>query len=172
MICEKCLSKQATVHMQQIVNGEKSEAHLCADCAAAQGEMTFTFDNFFQGFLDNFMTQQQTQQPVQVLQCPHCGLTYPQFKSAGRLGCRHCYDTFRAELGTILKNVQASDAHHGKYPKKSGAKLFAEREIESMKAALRKAVENEAFEEAASLRDEIRRLQSGMGGDDSEGGGM
>ena len=164
MICEHCHIKQATVHMQQFVNGEKSEIHLCADCAGAQADIQLSFDNFFQGFLDSFLTQYMkggtAQTPdAQIMQCAGCGLSYPQFKSIGRLGCAQCYDTFRTEMSAIFKNVQGGIVHQGKYPQKSGASLKRQRRIENLKAALSRAIESEAYEEAARLRDDIRALQ-------------
>ena len=34
MICDECKKNDATVHLTNIVNGKKTERHLCADCAA------------------------------------------------------------------------------------------------------------------------------------------
>ena len=172
MICEHCYIKQATVHMQQIVNGEKSEIHLCADCATVQSDSQLSFDHLFQGFLDSFLTQ-HVQGAAQVsarqaVKCAGCGLSYPKFKSIGRLGCAGCYDTFRTELYAIFKNVQSGVVHQGKFPQKFGAPLQRERRLEDLKLALADAIEREAFEEAAQLRDDIRALQKGGGNDDDQ----
>ena len=171
MTCQRCHIKQATVHMQQIVNGEKSEVHLCADCASAQADIQLSFDNFFQGFLNSFLSQQMQSAPSQAasaaaVKCQGCGLSYPQFKSVGRLGCAQCYDTFRRELSAIFKNVQGSGVHQGKFPKNFGAALIRERRVENLKAALARAIANEAYEEAARLRDDIRLLQQESRGDE------
>ena len=34
MLCEKCGKNPATFHYTEVVNGVKSEHHLCAECAA------------------------------------------------------------------------------------------------------------------------------------------
>jgi protein arginine kinase activator len=34
MLCQNCNEKEATVQLTKIVNGEKTELHLCEDCAA------------------------------------------------------------------------------------------------------------------------------------------
>lgn len=35
MLCQNCKKHEATTHIKRIVNGESTEAHLCADCAKA-----------------------------------------------------------------------------------------------------------------------------------------
>ena len=33
MLCDHCKHNEATMHMTSIVNNQKTEQHLCADCA-------------------------------------------------------------------------------------------------------------------------------------------
>ena len=33
MLCDSCHQKEAVIHMTQVVNGRRSERHLCRDCA-------------------------------------------------------------------------------------------------------------------------------------------
>ena len=158
MLCEKCGQHQASVHLQQNINGEKSELHLCQNCAA-NVETPLSFDHLLQAFLGSFAAPQLAQ-PVSA-KCPTCGLTYANFQNTGRLGCADCYNAFRPELDLLLKNIQGSNKHFGKFPHVSGAELLSKRRVETLKAALGKAVENEEYEEAARLRDEIRSEQNG-----------
>lgn len=165
MLCEKCHQKQATMHMQQYVNGEKTEMHLCQDCAAAL-EIPFSFDNLFQGFLGSFLTKPQVdiggngKEAHTVVKCGTCGLSYDGFKKTGRLGCADCYSAFRQELDAIFKSVQSSNQHQGKFPRKYGGELFVKRELDQLKLSLAKAVENEEYEEAVLLRDKIREYEN------------
>ena len=34
MLCEKCNKNQATFHYAEVINGVRSEHHLCGECAA------------------------------------------------------------------------------------------------------------------------------------------
>ena len=52
MLCERCHKKEATVHYVQIVNGQKTESHLCAACAGRENLMTRA--GTFRG-MENFM---------------------------------------------------------------------------------------------------------------------
>ncbi len=168
MICEKCLNEFANVHLQQIVNGEKTEMHLCSKCAATLGiiyDDSLSFDDFFQSFVDSFLTQQNEAinltDEKQLLICQSCGLTYPKFKSTGRFGCASCYDTFSQDLTAILSSIQAGSVHKGKFPSKYGKEIIKEREIDELKKQLSQAVEKEEYEEAVKLRDKIKNLSAG-----------
>ena len=37
MLCQNCGKNQATTHVKKTINGETTELHLCAACAAKQG---------------------------------------------------------------------------------------------------------------------------------------
>jgi protein arginine kinase activator len=166
MLCEKCQKNQATVHLQQFVNGVKTEMHLCPACSLSLAEMPISFENLFQGVLDSILSMSKPHAetdsklaPPSGRKCPVCGITYEQFKSTGKLGCEECYRTFSGELETLLKNVQGSVRHEGKFPKRSGVAMRQKRETDRLKMMLKKAVEDENFEEAANLRDRIRSME-------------
>lgn len=165
MLCEKCHHKPATVHMQQIVNGAKIEMHLCQDCSA-QIEAPISIEALFNGLLGSFLSMAVEKQNSHITRvryepCPTCGMTYEGFKAAGgKLGCEACYRVFSRELDAILKNVQASVKHEGKFPQKFGRALFQKKEAGRLRSLMNKAIEDENFEEAAQLRDEIRVLEA------------
>lgn len=39
MLCQECNKRPATLHFTKIVNGEKTEFHICESCAREKGEM-------------------------------------------------------------------------------------------------------------------------------------
>ena len=164
MICEKCMKRQATVHMQQITAGQKTEIHLCQECAG-QFDSPFSFEQFLEGLLNVFggMTENVSPQKPEIKNpCPICGLLYDDFKRTGKLGCAECYQTFRREMDPILKNIQGSNRHEGKFPHKAGAGMLNRRKIDKLKVELSKAIEEEEYENAASLRDQIRELEANL----------
>jgi protein arginine kinase activator len=161
--------------MQQFMNGQKVELHLCQDCAFKidNPEMLVSLENIFKGFLDQLNTKYFAQpgaagttgkiQPVQphvAKACSRCGMTFNKFKTGGRLGCDVCYISFAKEVEVLLKNVQGSTRHEGKYPRRMGAGILNKRQVTELRANLKKAVEEENYEEAARLRDEIRALEN------------
>jgi len=165
MQCEKCGTHSANVHLTQTINGETKDMYLCSACANDVGA-GLSFGNLFQGFLESFFGAQtgfnyenkpETPQ-APALKCASCGLTYENFKKSGKLGCAECYKAFRGELSVIIKNIQGSNIHAGKVPKRGGESFIKQREIDMLKAKLKKAIESEEYEEAARIRDEIRTL--------------
>ncbi len=161
MLCEKCQQNQATVHMKQIFNGSVTESHLCQECAGGM-DIPISFENIFHGFLDSFMqTEQGSMHSNAIKSCDICGMTYEDIRKSGRFGCENCYSTFKVELEAILKNVQGSTRHEGKFPKRA-AGMQLKREIEKLKLEQMKAIENEEYEEAARIRDLLKEMEMNL----------
>src|SRR5690606_40848263 len=58
MICQECNQRPATLHFTKIINGEKTEVHVCEHCAHEKSEMFmfpgtsgFSIDNLLAGLL-------------------------------------------------------------------------------------------------------------------------
>lgn len=164
MFCQECQKRPATVHLTQIINNKKTELHLCSECARNHQELafsinfepTFSIHKFFAGLLDSPHFQVE---PVASPECPNCHLNLNSFAETGRFGCSRCYRTFGNGLTPLLRRVQGTTQHTGKVPKRAGGKLSVKREIEKLKAELHQAVQEEAYEKAAELRDRIRALE-------------
>lgn len=167
MLCEECGIRMATLHFTKIINGDKTEYHLCEECAREKGEKFtgldtgFSFHDLLSGFLNPDFTHGARSERAQSvgLRCPTCGLTYGQFAKMGRFGCMDCYRTFKDRLDPLFRRVHGHTSHRGKVPERTGGKLKIRREIERLKAELSRRVQAEEFEEAARLRDRIRDLQ-------------
>lgn len=161
MLCELCKQGQATVHLTEIVNDQMSELHLCEACAnqkGAQVESHFGLSDLLSGLADYSKTQEP--EDVTAKACTMCGMTYEDFRKVGRLGCAECYTTFRRSLGNLLKRIHGSPVHVGKSPVRLiKSSKVAKSELLELKRKLDRAITNEAFEEAAKLRDQIRRLE-------------
>ena len=160
MLCEVCKQAQATVHLTEIVNEQMTELHLCETCAnqkGAQVESHFGLADLLSGLADFSKTQEPEE--ISSKACPTCGMTYDDFRKVGRLGCAECYATFKRSLGSLLKRIHGSPIHLGKSPARLVKPVKAKTELAELKRKLDRAIENEAFEEAARLRDQIRRME-------------
>ena len=94
------------------------------------------------------------------LACPICGIKFMEFRAEGRLGCPHDYEVFRAGLKPLLERSQRADRHHGKRPARQQVNAQRQRELLDLRQQLREAVEREAYETAAKLRDLIRQKET------------
>lgn len=172
MQCQECQERQATLHFTQTVNGEKKQMHVCEKCAKEKGYVTYpgedmyTLHNLLAG-LFNF--DQEAMKPAaehekltlkKELECPHCSMTFTQFKKVGKFGCATCYETFSAHLDPIFRRVHSGNTKHsGKIPKRQGSHLHTKKQIEIYQGELQQLIEKEEFEEAAIMRDKIRALK-------------
>jgi len=167
MFCDVCGKNPATVHLTEIIDEQMNELHLCEDCArhkSAAMEQQFGLSDLLAGMAD--FEKPNKDEEVVTAKCPSCGLTYADFKKIGRLGCGECYNTFRQYLAPLLKRIHGSNQHVGKSPLKTKTKpagqILAPKnktDLQELKDKLQKAIEKEAFEEAAQLRDQIKEIE-------------
>lgn len=178
MICQRCNQNPATLHFTKIINGEKTEIHLCDHCAQEKGEMfmfngdsAFSINNLLASFLNmnpTFQTK-ETFQPEELVQCDKCSMTLQQFVKVGRFGCSHCYEAFKHHLVPIFKKLHSGNSeHNGKVPLRTGGFIHYKKQIQELKIVLQKLIAEEEFEKAAEVRDQIRTLEQKLneqGGD-------
>jgi len=91
--------------------------------------------------------------------CPVCGFTQADFKKTGRLGCSACYDAFSEGLTSLLKAMHKGTEHVGKLPQRAHQQMQKNDRMRALTADLQKAVAEENYETAASLRDQIKKLE-------------
>jgi len=167
MECQECHKREATLHFAQTVNGNKKEMHLCEQCAREKGYLSSQEDGYslhdLLFGLFNFETKSQKTEPVgktEACECPKCGMSFVKFKRFGKFGCAECYNTFSTELDPVFRRVHSGNTRHqGKIPKRKGGSLHIKKQIVESKSKLQKLIHEEAFEEAAKVRDEIRQLE-------------
>ena len=139
MLCDKCGKNNATTHIKQIINGVVTERNLCSSCAAEEGYSKF---------------------PHGGTCCPVCGSRFSDIAETGKAGCAECYKTFYSELLPYLKRVHGSVKHVGKVPNSAPLAVKPQAETaDSLRLELNRLVSEERFEEAAVVRDKIKKLE-------------
>lgn len=178
MKCQECEKRPASLHFTQVINGNKTEVHVCEDCAKQKGYMSYpsegySLHNLLSG-LFHFENQQmgnsqQTSFPKKdQLQCPKCHLTLGEFQRIGKFGCSHCYQAFGDKIDPILRRVHSGNTKHsGKIPKRKGGSLHTKKKLETYRTRLRQLIEREEFEEAAKVRDIIKDLEKKTNGSEA-----
>ncbi len=175
MLCQNCGNHEGNVRYTQIINGVKKEMILCSECAKEMGidDMNFNMPINFSSFLgdlleeynDSFMPSFIKQN---TLKCNKCGLTYDEFVENGKFGCENCYETFNEKINHLVKNLHGSSMHIGrkpKYIKENKINIDPEKEnkevsvLEKLSGDLKQAIKEERYEDAAKIRDEIKKLE-------------
>jgi protein arginine kinase activator len=162
--CQSCKKQPATVHLTEILpGGEKRERHLCEQCAAQEeimpkpAQVHVPLNELLAGLVVGKAAIQQ----LAELKCPHCGLTFVEFRQNGLLGCPRDYDAFEKALVPLIERAHEGASHHiGKVPCRLGTPRPTENDLIRLKRRLAKAVEDEKYEEAARLRDEIKTWET------------
>ena len=160
MLCDIFGKNPATVHLTEIVDDSMKELHLCKECARKKSqdmEQNFGLSDLLGGMAD--LSKPEKDKEASLVKCSNCGLTYADFKKIGRLGCGECYNAFKKFLAPLLKRIHGSSQHVGKTPTKSAKGLKKKIDIQELRNKLQRAIEQEQFEEAARLRDQIKELE-------------
>lgn len=154
MKCEICHLNDAVKAIRRDVDGETRELFVCELCArqAPHGGVSSLTDVLFSLGLPGLHA------PIEKISegvCPVCGLSRESFRETRMAGCPACYTVFAGDIRSIIP-VSISEMSESSR---------ASSDVDSLKKKLKEAVEAERFEEAALLRDEIRKLSaSDVGG--------
>ena len=166
MTCQQCNKKTATVHLTEIVGNDKKEVHLCEECAREKGigiKTQFSMSDLISGLINAPVGKELAR--LSKITCPECGIRYIDFHSSGRLGCSNDYKIFNKELMQLVERVHGSTRHVGKVPPNVGREVVKESRLLKLRKALRDAIDREAYEEAAAIRDEIKKIEEGTSED-------
>jgi protein arginine kinase activator len=154
--CQYC-DNPATVTLTDIVKKQKREQHLCTKCARERNLIPESpgAQQLDLKALLNMLAHPLVQagpaggaQPV-IEACEVCGITLAEFRAEGRLGCPHDYESLRPALEPLLERIHRSMVHAGKAPRAV--------RVREWQKQMQAAVASEDYEEAARLRDLIRR---------------
>lgn len=175
MLCEKCQEREATIFYTEIVNGIKTEHNLCSECAKdIEFADELPFAELLAGILGAYAVESEKKpDTMDHVVCPTCHMSYRDFISQGVFGCEDCYNVFEPLIEGNIKKIQGNTLHTGKKPLYNAVlqeetpkkELSVPEEIRILKEKLKEALAVEDYEEAASLRDEIRALKERDGVD-------
>ena len=156
MKCEKCNEREASFHYSSNINGEKTEKHLCSECAREEGfggaldyRPMNMFDDMFGGFFDDFFAPHRSfpsafdrfgmpMRSIMAPALPRVHVVIDEPKTAAE-----------RNLSEAEKNI----------PSDAGADVKSRREISALKHQLKEAVKAEDFEKAIELRDKLKELE-------------
>ena len=172
MICEKCNKNIANVYLKNNINGNITENYLCSSCAGQiygqnymglfDNNLSFDFnsDIFNMLGLNKTASQPVLTETAKDNKCSMCGSTFYDITKSGKAGCGECYETFRNEFEPNVARIHGTAKHTGKIPGGMSAKITAKRKIEELNLRLKKMIADQNFEEAAVIRDEIKKINT------------
>ena len=191
MLCDNCGKREANVRYSENINGRKKDLNLCEECSKKLGitsmdfSMPIDFSSFFGEFMEDFATPEfmPLLSEIKTLKCNDCGYTFEDIANNGRLGCGNCYEVFQERLDPIIRRIQGANRHVGRVGKiidnkieqKMGNQSTKEQKenkteevkkgnkLEQLQEELKQAIKEERYEEAAKIRDEIKKIEKDNG---------
>ncbi len=165
MLCQNCHKNLASTRYAEVVDGKVSDLRLCQDCLAARAGSVSTGFEFsapspFLGKKKDPPARETSEGPQT---CTACAMSLQEIMDTGKVGCSVCYETFPADLEALLEGIHIALTHRGKVPRLDDARVRVRSDLQSKRALLKTALSMENYEDAASLRDEIRALEIGLG---------
>jgi protein arginine kinase activator len=159
-LCQICNLREATLFITRTVNGQKSQLAVCRQCAAESGIVKIDLNNLLAG-LAAFSHPADEKESEEVVACPSCGMTLEEFNQTGRMGCSRCYQTFAEPMEQLFSRIHGHVRHTGKRPGHMAAEVQLLEPVpdtlQRLITELANAIREEAYEQAAELRDRIRR---------------
>ncbi len=162
MLCEKCGKNNATTHIRTIVNGVVTEKNLCGYCAENEGYNDFAGNSLTHILASMLTDTSAVGARLKQKCCECCGASFSDIAEGGKVGCSECYKTFYDELLPYLKRVHGATKHSGRVPNRAPLSVRTETDtVASLRMELSRLVSEENFEQAAVIRDRIKRLEEG-----------
>lgn len=170
MLCQKCHKNLATVRYAEVVDGKVTDVHLCSECMMKHQENAATGFNLsgpapsprHAALTGQSASSEQQDSVVQHRTCSACGVQLKYVLKTGEVGCPQCYENFAEQLEPVLRAAHTALRHRGRVPHRNDAREALRAELQTKRALLRTALKMENYEEAAELRDEIKKLDASM----------
>lgn len=170
MICEICKINPVKVKIVKMQNGKKEEKNLCEKCAKKYENIEVKAlkkkeENEVSNLLKDEKNLNSILDEMKDKVCETCGLDIKKFIDSGKIGCANCYVEFKDTIDFVIGKIQIKEDEIVKEiekPKNAVNEKIAieNREIKKLKRQLAKKLKNEEFEEAATIRDKIKLIES------------
>ncbi|NLV85982.1 MAG: hypothetical protein GX025_01995 [Clostridiales bacterium] len=151
MKCNKC-DNQAVFHYTSEINGEKSEFHLCPDCAKSEGfgeMLNFKPKSMFDSFFGNPFSMLYDSFFGSRMMAPALVMPRVMIQVGGDKAAE------AVQTDTTKAPLEKTD----NIPEDAGEEIRGKMELIKLRQEMKSAVEAEEFEKAAELRDKIRQLE-------------
>lgn len=166
MLCENCKKRVANVRYAENINGRKRNLNLCEECSKELGisdisfDIPMNFDGFFEDFMEDFFAPELLPMFTGMEKVIDDG--YNNIFE-GRTQKRSKKHTGR--IGKILDDRINKKIHDKELNRKENVykEIFEKEkektEIERLQENLNQAIKEERYEDAAKIRDEIKKMR-------------
>jgi len=178
MNCDFCHNNEATIHLIKIQDTNVERINICKECAK---DLSFLNEEDFYNDIARVLYRffnigndgHRFGRDKKILRdisygrnrkCPVCGIDLKTIKKNGKVGCSNCYNEFKDILLPIIKSIHGGIENKGKIPVNTSRKIRLEKNIRDLRNKLQNEIIIENFEEAAKIRDKIKKLEKNIYG--------
>lgn len=153
MKCDNCGKNEVTFVYQSNVNGNVTERHLCTDCAEKLGysqKLAAHSQRMMRGFLGGGLFEDFFS-------------PYPSLLSRGMRMLEDPFDDFFADMPALGASAQQQPQQQTKdtlLEQEEQSELSKTRQLNALRLEMQRAIQEENFERAAELRDQIHNLEA------------
>ncbi|MDG2142625.1 MAG: UvrB/UvrC motif-containing protein [Planctomycetota bacterium] len=166
LICEHCHKNVGTVTVIEIPKGvvgdetqPATQQVLCEICAQAKNLPHAPVTKKSLGDIWKLLQASSAASPDTAdVVCPECGMSLRELRAKGRIGCANDYELFAEDILEILERMHGATEHEGRTPSLSQAEVSRIQAITDLQKDLDEAIRDEAYENAARIRDELQSL--------------
>ncbi len=162
MKCHLC-DREGSIFLTKFVNNTLKQVCYCVECAQKEGLLNSELMSLPKEILELFPDEEKENllfSAKSLQECPHCHFTLEDWKLTHKLGCSYCYEVFLPDIMIHVSEIQPGSLHKGKSPVCGKNREQTLRSIARLKERLSAALEQENYEEAALIRDELAPLLS------------
>lgn len=159
MLCDGCKKREASIMLHMITNGQVATRSLCTDCAQkAHSHMNQAFNTMgiqmegLGGMVDK-PHHEELRLPKMI--CSTCRTPYEDIDHETVFGCLFCYSAFHQQVIDYLSGLRGEP----KMPLEEVTQHMPSLTQDELSERLQDAVNAEDYEQAATLRDEIKRIR-------------
>ena len=167
MLCDGCKKQEANIVLHLISNGQQSMRSLCMDCARkAHGEMVQAFSTMglradgLQQMVEAQETEEKLRLPKMI--CSTCRTPYEDIDHNTVFGCTGCYSAFHQLVIDYLSGLRGTPEPES--APQANTQTVVRLSLDDLRQRLAAAVREEDYEQAASLRDQLRQLEAAAAG--------
>lgn len=164
MLCDGCKKREASVMLHMITNGQVATRSLCLHCARkAHGEMSQAFSTMgmqmegLQGMVEQ-PEEEKLRLPEMI--CSTCRTAYESIDHDTVFGCASCYQAFHGKVIDYLSGLRGQPAEQAPHQAEIRVQIPLPT-LEELRARLEDALSVEDYEQAAQLRDQMKRAATG-----------
>ncbi|MEG1705583.1 MAG: UvrB/UvrC motif-containing protein [Clostridia bacterium] len=167
MKCQNCNKNDANVKYYENINGKQKEVMLCSKCAEKFN--LIDFPDMLSFFVSNHPKELYENDYLDTV-CDKCSYTFDDYLNTGFFGCDNCYNAFSDRIDSLLSKMYGKNRHkllQDYSNKKESNKTYNKKDeevsnitdIKVLKDRLEKDIKNENYEEAAVIRDRIKKIE-------------